>query len=448
MFGWGFGFVRATFFGGGVELEVGDGGGGDDVLVLGHADADGFGDAELLHGDAVDDIGAVHGALVVGDDDELAVGDEFVQHLEEAGDVRFVEGGVELVQHAEGAGFDHVDGEEQGDCGHAALATGKEGDGGEFFAGRFGDDFDAGLEGIIGVDEFEIGFALFAKEFFEVVLEVLADLGEGLGEHGFGGLVDLGDDVEEFFLGADEVVVLGVEEVVALFELFEFLDGVEVDGADGFEFLAEFADDFDDEVPVGLAFLAGDGEVFVVDVVIVVGDEDGFGGFGVGVGVGGRGRIGGVGVGDFRCFFGGGFSLAAGAGDFLVLDGHHEDMVVGFEGFDLEVVAFVDLGDEVFESKFDAGELDFGAVAGLGEAGGLLAESDELGLELGDFFEGFGAFLEFFVEGGVDAFDGFALGGDLFGEAGVFGFAGVVAGAPCVDFVIEALDGAFEFVEA
>lgn len=140
--------------------------------------------------------------------------------------------------------------------------------------------------------------------------------------------------------------------------------------------------------------------------------------------------------------------MAAGAGGFLVLDGHHEDVVVGFEGFDLEVVAFVDLVDEVFEAEVDAGELDFGAVAGVGEAGGLLAEGDELGLELGDFFEGFGAFLEFFVEGGVDAFDGFALGGDLFGEAGVFGFAGVVAGAPGADFVVEALDGAFEFVEA
>ena len=140
--------------------------------------------------------------------------------------------------------------------------------------------------------------------------------------------------------------------------------------------------------------------------------------------------------------------MAAGAGGFLVLDGHHEDVVVGFEGFDLEVVAFVDLVDEVFEAEVDAGELDFSAVAGVGEAGGLLAEGDELGLELGDFFEGFGALVEFFVEGGVDAFDGFALGGDLFGEAGVFGFAGVVAGAPGVDFVVEALDGAFEFVES
>ena len=58
--------------------------------------------------------------------------------------------------------------------------------------------------------------------------------------------------------------------------------------------------------------------------------------------------------------------MAAGAGDFLVLDGHHEDVVVGFEGFDLEVVAFVDLVDEVFEAEVDAGELDFGAVAGVG----------------------------------------------------------------------------------
>lgn len=60
--------------------------------------------------------------------------------------------------------------------------------------------------------------------------------------------------------------------------------------------------------------------------------------------------------------------MAAGAGGFLVLDGHHEDVVVGFEGFDLEVVAFVDLVDEVFEAEVDAGELDFGAVAGVGEA--------------------------------------------------------------------------------
>jgi hypothetical protein len=84
--------ANASIGGGG-----GDGGGSDDVPILGHAHTDGFGDAELLHGDAVDDVGAVHRALVVSDDDELAVGDEFVQHLEEAGDVRLVERGVQFV---------------------------------------------------------------------------------------------------------------------------------------------------------------------------------------------------------------------------------------------------------------------------------------------------------------------------------------------------------------
>ena len=35
-------------------------------------DADAFGDAAFLHGDAVERVAALHGALVVGDDDEVA----------------------------------------------------------------------------------------------------------------------------------------------------------------------------------------------------------------------------------------------------------------------------------------------------------------------------------------------------------------------------------------
>ena len=103
LFGRGFAFAGAAFLGRTFKIEVGNGGGGDgggsdDVLILGHAHADGFGDAELLHGDAVDDVGAVHRTLVVSDDDELAVGDEFVQHLEEAAGVGFFERGVEFVE--------------------------------------------------------------------------------------------------------------------------------------------------------------------------------------------------------------------------------------------------------------------------------------------------------------------------------------------------------------
>ena len=118
----------------------------DFVILGGEAHPDGLGDSELFHGDAIHDVGAVHGALAVGHDDELALVDEGVEHFEEAADVGFVEGSIELVQNAEGAGLDLVDGEEQGHGGHGAFATGEKADALELFAGRLGDDFDTGLE--------------------------------------------------------------------------------------------------------------------------------------------------------------------------------------------------------------------------------------------------------------------------------------------------------------
>ena len=66
-----------------------------------HLHDDWLTDAELLHRDAIDHIRAAHGALVVRDDDELRVVDELVQHLEEAGDVRFIERRIKLIENAE-----------------------------------------------------------------------------------------------------------------------------------------------------------------------------------------------------------------------------------------------------------------------------------------------------------------------------------------------------------
>ncbi len=108
------GFLRGAFRFGLVALAV----------VRGEAHADGFRNTELFHRHAIHYVGAGHGALRVGDDDELRVVDEAVEHLDEAVDVRLVERGVELVEHAERAGLDHVDREQQRDGGHRALATG------------------------------------------------------------------------------------------------------------------------------------------------------------------------------------------------------------------------------------------------------------------------------------------------------------------------------------
>ena len=57
--------AEGGFLGGGVGLA------GFDVVRVGEAHADGFGDAEFLHGHAIHHIGAGHGAFGVGDDDEL-----------------------------------------------------------------------------------------------------------------------------------------------------------------------------------------------------------------------------------------------------------------------------------------------------------------------------------------------------------------------------------------
>ncbi len=222
---------QGGFLGGALGFGLGVAG----AVIGGEAHADGFGNAEFFHGHAVHHVGAGHGALGVGDDDELAVVDETIEHFDKAVDVRFVERGVEFVEHAEGAGLDHVDREQEGDGGHRALTTREKGDGLELFARRLDGDFDAGFEGVVGVDEVEVGLAFFAEELLEHLAEVDADLGEGFGEQALGLGVDALDDFQQLGLGVDEVVVLVLEEIVAFFELVEFFDGVEVDGAHGVE---------------------------------------------------------------------------------------------------------------------------------------------------------------------------------------------------------------------
>ena len=72
-------------------------------------DADNLADAFLLHGHPIEHVGHGDGALVVGDDDELRVGEEALQHTHKLVDIGFVERGVQFVQNAEGAGPDLID---------------------------------------------------------------------------------------------------------------------------------------------------------------------------------------------------------------------------------------------------------------------------------------------------------------------------------------------------
>ena len=70
-----------------------------------------------MHGDAVEAVGRFHGALLVADDDELGLGPELVDEVEEAVQVHVVQGGFDLVQEIEGRGPAAEHGKQEGQGG-------------------------------------------------------------------------------------------------------------------------------------------------------------------------------------------------------------------------------------------------------------------------------------------------------------------------------------------
>src|SRR5260370_12449156 len=90
------------------------------------ADADEFGNARLLHRDAVEYAAHFHGLAVVGDDNELRLPAHFANQAGEATDVGFIEGRVDFVQDTEGAWLVAEDGDEQRQRGHGLFAPGEQ----------------------------------------------------------------------------------------------------------------------------------------------------------------------------------------------------------------------------------------------------------------------------------------------------------------------------------
>lgn len=211
------------------------------VSDLFEADGEDAGDAFFGHGDAIDDIGASDGVLIMGNDEELGLGEETLEGLDEASDIGVVEGGIELIEEGEWARFDHIDGEEESDGGHGAFATGEEGDVLEAFSWGSGDDIDAAFEDILAIEEEELSLTAI-EEAFEHGLEVGIGLFEGLFEEVCGLFVDASDEVEDFGLAVGEVFFLGGEEGVSFFELLVFFDGDEVDGPEFFDGGLDFLD--------------------------------------------------------------------------------------------------------------------------------------------------------------------------------------------------------------
>ena len=82
-----------------------------------------------------------------------------MQGLTEAANIRIVEGGVDLVEHAKWTGLDHVNGEEQRDGSHGALTTREKCHAFKAGAWRSCDYFNTRLQRIVGVDELEVRLA-------------------------------------------------------------------------------------------------------------------------------------------------------------------------------------------------------------------------------------------------------------------------------------------------
>src|ERR1700733_11666187 len=82
-------------------------------------DADEFGNAGLLHGDAVEDRAHFHRLAIVGDHNELGLAAHFGEHAIEAADIGFIERRVHFVENAERAGRVAEDGNQQRERGES-----------------------------------------------------------------------------------------------------------------------------------------------------------------------------------------------------------------------------------------------------------------------------------------------------------------------------------------
>ena len=92
-------------------------------LGLLESNRDQFRDAGFLHGDAVQALGGLHGALGVRDHDELSLIGHLLQQPREAFDVRLIERRVDFVQNAEGARRVVKNGHQKRHCGERFFSA-------------------------------------------------------------------------------------------------------------------------------------------------------------------------------------------------------------------------------------------------------------------------------------------------------------------------------------
>ena len=174
----------------------------------------------------------------MGDEDELRLRLHPPQHLHETADVGLVEGRVDLVEQAERARLELEDREHQGHGGQRLLASRQKLNALQALAGRLGDDVDAALQQIGLVEQDEPRPAA-AEQGGEGLLKMGVDGVERLAEPLARRPVDPGDGVDGGVDRLHQILPLRGQEVVALVEVVELLDGHHVHGPEALDLLPQ-----------------------------------------------------------------------------------------------------------------------------------------------------------------------------------------------------------------
>src|SRR5256886_6338952 len=198
----------------------------------------------LLHGDAVENVGRLHGLPIVGDDEELGPARQLPQHAQEPMDVGVVEGRIHLVENAERARPEVEDREQERQARQRTFAAREQRHGLQPFAPGLCHQIDTGVErvtALFGLDQPELGPAPL-EETLEELAEVAVDLLERLSEALLRAPRHATQRLFEVLDRGDEVVVLRLEEREPLVEFAVLVVGNEVHGPDRGQLLLELGD--------------------------------------------------------------------------------------------------------------------------------------------------------------------------------------------------------------
>ena len=182
------------------------------------------------HRDAVEDVGRLHRALLVRDDQQLRLVAELVHEIEEPVQVHVVERGLDLVHQIEGRrpGAEHR--EEVRQRGERTLTTGEQREAAHHLPGRARFHLDARVQHVVRLGEHEPAAAA-GEQHREQLVEVAGDVGERRLEHRHDLLVDGLDHARQLSARVLHVVELLLQEFVALDERLVLRERERVDRA-------------------------------------------------------------------------------------------------------------------------------------------------------------------------------------------------------------------------